>query len=109
MPKTGPFPKSPKSPYEFRQAEMKGMKTFKGGSFPSKGFGGYSDNITTEKDRGPYGKLKTLGGGNEGNSVSVKDGKIKQKDKPRTHMTEKLPLTKNTFGQFHPVRGEGPQ
>jgi hypothetical protein len=105
--KTGKFPQSPKSPGEFRKEQMEGQKHFKG-STPSKGFGGYSANTTREKDRGPYGSLKVLGGGNKGNTVAVKDGAIKQPSKPRTHMTEKLPLTKNTFGLFHPIRGEGP-
>jgi hypothetical protein len=109
LPKTGPFPKSPKDPLEFRREQMKGMKTFKGGSVPNVRFGSIGDNTSREKDRGPYGSLKTSGGGNAGNSVSVKDGNIKQKPRPRTHMTERLPVTKNTFGQFHPTRGEGPQ
>lgn len=109
LPKTGKFPTSPKGPgMDFRAAQMEGQRGFKRGSFPEKGFGGYSDHCTYERTYGPYGSLKGSGGGNEGNTVKKVGRALVVPEKSRKHMTEKLPTTKPPKGNISPVRGEGP-
>lgn len=105
--KTGPFPKSPRDMQDFRAAQLDSQKGFKGGTTPSNPFKGYSANVTTEKDRGPYGRLKDSGAGHEGNTVkNVNDGTMNVPKKSRDHMGETLPFTKVPRGLYHPVRGE---
>jgi len=109
--KTGPFPKSPKDILDFETAQIEAQKTFKNAKRPAKAFGGYSANIATDPDKGPYGRrvVSEMGGKYEGNNVqNVNDGTMDVPKKSRDHMTETLPFTKVPRGLYHPVRGEGP-
>ena len=105
--KTGPFPESPRDIVDFRYAQIDDQKTFKRGSQPEKGFGGYSVNATTERDHGPYGRrrLSESGAGNDGNNVMPKDRmEVPTKARPFSN----LPTTKPPKGNIKPIRGEHP-
>ena len=77
---TGPFPRSPKEPLEFRKMEMGRQKGFK-----------------------PYSRLRNGGGPTV--DVNVGSGLAPKKARP---FGEEVGNTKPPKGRTKPVRGEGP-